>query len=122
LRLLGGNETTSGRKNEKKSKKRGTFLNVQGGTRNLISDHQDAQSGVIGPEISRASLEPTRTGCNLVESDCSSVVNAPRAEQQNEVAEQLAAAPRAEWLRNPDERNLRAALLDLLRQLERRSS
>ncbi len=55
-----------------------------------------------------------------MESDCS-VVNAPRAEQQNEVAEQLAAA-RAEWLRNPDERNLRAALLDLLRQLERGSS
>jgi len=52
-----------------------------------------------------------------VESDCSTVVNAPRAEQQNEVAEKLAAA-RAEWLRNPDERNLRAALLDLLRQLE----
>ena len=96
-------------------------MSAQGGTRNLTSDHQDAQSGVIGPEISGASLEPTRAGCNLVESDCSSVVNAPRAEQQNEVAEQLAAAC-AEWLRNPDQRNLRAALLDLLRQLERGSS
>ena len=96
-------------------------LSAQGGIRNLTSNPQDAQSGVIGPEISGASLEPTHAGCNLVESDCSSVVNAPRAEQQNEVAEQLAAA-RAEWLRNPDERNLRAALLDLLRQLERGSS
>jgi hypothetical protein len=66
---------------------------AQGGTRNLTSDHQDAQSGVIGPEISGASLEPTRAGCNLLESDCSSVVNAPCAEQQNDVAEQLDAAP-----------------------------
>ena len=52
-----------------------------------------------------------------MESDCSNVVSAPRAERQNEVAEQLAAA-RAEWLRNPNEKSLRAALLDLLRWLE----
>jgi len=111
------------RVNEKAPKSRGLesqFDHGGGGNRNLTSDHQDAQSGVIGPKMSGASLEPPRAGCNLVESDCS-VVNAPRAEQQNEVAEQLAAA-RAEWLRNPDERNLRAALLDLLRQLERGSS
>ncbi len=73
------------RVNEKAPKSRrleSHFDHGGGGNRNLTSDHQDAQSGVIGPEISDASLEPTRAGCNLVESDCSSVVNAPRAKQR----------------------------------------
>jgi hypothetical protein len=52
-----------------------------------------------------------------VESDCSNVVNAPRAERQNRIADALAAV-RTVWLRAGDEKALRRALLDLLRQLE----
>jgi len=51
-----------------------------------------------------------------VEFDCSNVVNAPLAGRLNEVAEQLSAA-RAEWLCGADEKNLRAALLDILKRL-----
>ena len=92
-------------------------LHAQGGTRNLTSEHQQGQSGHISPEISGDSDEPTRAGCSPVESDCSNVVNAPRAERQNRIADALAAV-RTVWLRAGDEKALRRALLDLLRQLE----
>ncbi len=51
--------------------------------------------------------------------DCSNVVNALPISERDQVADQLEAI-RSVWLRNPDEKSLRSALLDLLRRLEDR--
>jgi len=91
---------------------------AQGGTRNLTSEHQPGQSEHISPEISAAFNEPTRARCSPVESDRSNVVSARSIAERDEVAD--LEAIRTVWLRNPDEKSLRSALLDLLRRLEDR--
>jgi hypothetical protein len=88
-----------------------------GGNRNLTDEYRQVPSGHISPENSDDSVEPTPAEYRQPKDDCSNVVNAPRSERQNEVAERLAAA-RAEWLGNPNEKTLRAALLDVLQRLE----
>jgi len=91
-------------------------LSAQGGIRSREGTYQQVQADTISSEVSGVSPEPANAGCSPVEFDCSNVVNAPLAGRLNEVAEQLSAA-RAEWLCGADEKNLRAALLDILKRL-----
>lgn len=76
------------------------------------------QSRRVSPENSADCPEPSRAEYRQGKDDCSNVLNAPRAElRQIRIADELAAV-RTVWLQAGDEKALRRALLDLLRQLE----
>ncbi len=91
--------------------------NAQGGTRNLTSEHQPVPADTSTPEISDTSAPPEAREGPAPTFDCSNVVNGPSLSEVDGVADQLEAV-RTVWLRTGDEKALRRALLDLLRQIE----
>lgn len=77
-------------------------------------------SGEVSSEIPRASAEPHLARYAQPQDDCSNC-SKPVSGELDVVADQLEAV-RLIWVRNGDEKLLRRALLDLLRQLEGREA
>ncbi len=82
-----------------------------------MDEHRQPPAEDISSEIPGTSSCSKQRQAPPATDECSNVVNAPLLAEPDEVADQLEAV-RLVWLRSGDEKTLRRALLDLLRQLE----